>query len=879
MILKNGSYQGEYTELTELQQLNYYLLYDRPKADELKETFYKLNGDGTNHPRLIVNDAKIAQIKELAKTDSYYKSLVDDAIALADADLTDEILTYSFNDDMRTNTNADRFEIRIKKLAFAYLLTGDEKYAERAWKELESVSTFPDINFSHVIDAGIWSSGLAFGYDWIYDYLNEEQRKTLSDAIIRLSLKTLNRAYYAGLPSNGTAGTNNGGGIQATNAFVRWKGNYSTFVNCGAIIASLAVAEDAPDLAFDTIEKALQSLEYAMIGFSPDGIWIESPNYWRTMIQDMAYSYGSLDSVMGTNYGLMDAPGIEETCRNLINYTSPNQRFSYGDDQTSSSLLFSFDSFSYFSHYFNQRDVAMMRKIKLDDELRVKYGNKMDAADPSILDVTYYIPGVTEEDLNTIKRVSVAKGMESFVVHEDFTDPNALFFAAAGGPTTFYHEHNDGGDFTFDLNGEAWAYIIGAGNYNVGSYQTRYSSRAEGHNTLTINPDEDLSQQAGSFAEIIDYGESDYGAYAVMDMTSLYKDAEDMKRGFYIGDNFSSVTVRDEMRFKEKVTGYWFMHTDADATMLDKNTIILSKNGKSITVKVNVDKAALYDVSIMKAEKLPTSPVVDGDGSYPNIRKVAIYFEGTAADINVEMAEVTGTDGGTSISEWTAPEKGNTDENSDFSYTLYADGAKCYNMNKIPVIDVENRPAVTVKANDPTKTARVEAMETEPNKVKIIVTDPTTNQERIYIAAYTDKGEDVIRIGYDVLNVADFSVGTEPEPENIGPNMFDNDMTTRWTTYTSGDEVILDLGSEQEINAITAAFWRGSSRTYKFNVSFSQDGVTYAQEESFKSSGDSEDYEIFSVGSKKARYVKLTGLGNTANTNTNLLELRVLKRK
>ena len=333
------------------------------------------------------------------------------------------------------------------------------------------------------------------------------------------------------------------------------------------------------------------------------------------------------------------------------------------------------------------------------------------------------------------------------------------------------------------------------------------------------------------------------------------------------------------MKFTSKSTGYWFMHTDADATMLDENTIILSKNGKAITVKIDVDKAVRYDVSIMEAAALPSSPKLEGDGSYPNLRKIAIYFEGTQADINVRMAEVVKTDAMPPISEWKAPEGGVGGEDEDFSYKLYANGQECINKGKIPVIDSGKLPEISVVPNDPAKTARIEPLEAEPDKVKIIVSDNESKQERIYVAAYTNKGEDVIYGGYNILPVVNYSVGSLPEPENAGPNMFDNDMTTRYTTYTSGDEIILDLGERYEVNAIAAAFWRGSTRTYSFKVSFSDDGITYVGEDSYRSDGESEDYEIFNVGSKQARFVKFTGMGNTANSNTNLIELKVLKRK
>ena len=708
-IMKTNSYYAAFTELTQFQQLNFFMMYDRPLKEQLEEQFLQAVNKEDSHPRLLINDEKIKEIKELAKTDLYYKSLIDGAIKLADSAMGDKVAVYAFNDNMRTNSNAEKFETRVKKLAFAYLLTGDKKYADRAWLEMDSVSRFPDINFSHVIDTGMWSSGLSFAYDWLYDYMTPEQRKQICDAIVRLELEPIGRAYYSGMPSNGSSGTARGGGIQATNMFARWKSNYGAFVNSGVMISALAVCGEAPDIAFDCLEKSIRSWEYVLMGFAPDGVWLESPNYWKTMLSDMAYSFGALEGVYGNTFKLMEAPGIEKTCRDLLGYTSLNQRFGYGDDQPSDKVFLSFDSFSFFSKYYNQKDVAMVRKIKLDPDLRKKYGNRMETADMSILDIIYYMPDVTEDDLNTIKRVDVMRGMESFVVHEDFKDPNAFFLSAAGGPTTFYHAANDAGDFTFDMNGEAWGYIIGAGNYNVGDAETRYSTRAEGHNTLTINPDEKYSQRAGSFCKLIDYDESDYGAYAVYDMTDLYEAGKDMKRGFMVSNDFTKLTVRDEMTFKENSNGYWFMHTDADAFKLDENTIILSKHGKSITCKINVDKAAKYNISIMEAYRLPTSPQLEGDATYPKIRKIAIYFEGKEADLDVQFGETVSNESGLPISQWTAPTEGNKENQANFAYKIFADGIECNNKSIIPLINPNRYPDIELNRRIQTALAGLRA--------------------------------------------------------------------------------------------------------------------------------------------------------------------------
>ena len=64
---------------------------------------------------------------------------------------------------------------------------------------------------------------------------------------------------------------------------------------------------------------------------------------------------------------------------------------------------------------------------------------------------------------------------------------------------------------------------------------------------------------------------------------------EKMDRGFYIGDNYESLRIRDEMSFSKTVTGYWHMHTEAEVFQLDEHTMLLSKNGKNLILHADYE--------------------------------------------------------------------------------------------------------------------------------------------------------------------------------------------------------------------------------------------------------------------------------------------------
>ena len=68
---------------------------------------------------------------------------------------------------------------RVYTLALLYRLDGDQRYAERAWQELEAAAQFQDWNPRHFLDTAEMTHAFAIGYDWLYDVWTPEQRATL----------------------------------------------------------------------------------------------------------------------------------------------------------------------------------------------------------------------------------------------------------------------------------------------------------------------------------------------------------------------------------------------------------------------------------------------------------------------------------------------------------------------------------------------------------------------------------------------------------------------------------------------------------------------------------------------------------------------------
>ena len=156
-----------------LQSLNDYALYERPDTRKITSDFENSGYSGV-HPRLMADASDFARIRQMTKTDENMKKWAEDVIREADEFVaTPEVLIYELRDNIRLWYVSNDFIRRISALGMAYQLTGDKKYSDRAWREMESVANFPSWHPEHSIDVGAMAIGYALGYDWLYETYTE----------------------------------------------------------------------------------------------------------------------------------------------------------------------------------------------------------------------------------------------------------------------------------------------------------------------------------------------------------------------------------------------------------------------------------------------------------------------------------------------------------------------------------------------------------------------------------------------------------------------------------------------------------------------------------------------------------------------------------
>lgn len=142
-----------------------------------------------SHPVLFFNKSDIPQLRSLASTT--HKAIWDVIKGYVDHHIEDQPVVKP-----SPITYIRHYESIIEAFALAYVLSGDEKYAEAAKNWILTVCSYPSWENTAV---GLLASaemliGVSIGYDWIYDYLGNAERKVIED---KLRIEATEKYYLA----------------------------------------------------------------------------------------------------------------------------------------------------------------------------------------------------------------------------------------------------------------------------------------------------------------------------------------------------------------------------------------------------------------------------------------------------------------------------------------------------------------------------------------------------------------------------------------------------------------------------------------------------------------------------------------------------------
>lgn len=856
-----------------MSDVSKYMKMQLPDAETIKKDF-KERSEG--HPRILATASDWDKIRKNIETYPEFAEWHKKIMAQADSKLMTATEYYHYEVQENILHPARRFKEKMLYWGYAWKITGNRKYVDKAVEEMKAVCEFPDWSPVHPLDTGELLFGSAIGYDWMYEALTDEQRKTIEEGTKRLGIDVLRSAYYGRLRTENSFGSLSGGN------FVMSPTNFNVVVNGGLTAAALAYGDIYPDECFDSVSKAIQSLGYMLPLFEPSGGWEEGPNYWNYTTAYLANMVSALYSACGTDYGIMKHPGVSLTPHYAIYLDSFQGLNNFSD--TSRGWSWDSPQFSLFGTMMNEPGFTYQRYIAL-------MGQNPNAS-PTVFDMIWL--DISQTDAKPeLPLDNLTPGIDMVSMRENWDMSDAMNFGAHGGNNTAYHGHYDGGTWIFDILGERWAIDLGMDEKSYVGYSMNvlYRTRTEGHNMLVFNPSADPGFNNNSYTPVIRYETKPKGGIVVYDNSEGYKAwTNNVTRGFYIGDERRSLTVRDEFTVNSKDTEvYWSMHTPADIT-IDGNNAILSINGKQVLVEFASDIPG-FEILSLKAEPLPGS-VVNNDimAKDPDINKLCLHARVSGSAYIEAKLSALGEPASKSgmlnapISTWEIPD-GELIKRGDSALTgLTVNGEPLAefkpNKTTYSIAVLEGQPIPVIGAESANGKVEIN-QSTDVNKpATICAYDASGLYNTNYVINYVllKKPQDVFGMTRNI--VYNLSVSSTPEEANIGPNMLDGDLSTRWAGRGVGEWAVFDLGEVKSIDAFALAYEWGDERRYSYSIEVSEDGDFYTQIYDGASSGTTEDMELVKLANRvNAKYVKLVGKGNTVNEWNGVREFAILTNK
>ncbi len=117
--------------------------------------------------------------------------------------------------------------------------------------------------------------------------------------------------------------------------------------------------------------------------------------------------------------------------------------------------------------------------------------------------------------------------------------------------------------------------------------------------------------------------------------------------------------------------------------------------------------------------------------------------------------------------------------------------------------------------------------------------------------------------------------GFEPGSSNTPENSMDFNFNTRWSVEGNEEWIMYDLGETKIVTSVDIAFYRGNERNAYFSISLSNDGITFVEVFNGQSGGVTWWYENFDFLDQEARYVLITGMGNSSNYWNSITEVSI----
>ncbi len=564
------------------------------------------------HPRLLASPSRFVWLRNsvasnsIPQLSSWWQSYSNSATAV----LAQPLSVY--DPDVRGTILATSRAVmdRMYKLATVWRMNGNTNFAERAWQELEQVAStnFPDWHPAHFLDTAEMTHACAIGYDWLYEYWTPERRTVIRNSIINKGLKQSLTLY-----------TNNSSWV-ASGA-----NNWNLVCNGGMVIGALAVADENQAMSRYILSKALPSAGAVMRHYTTDnGGWYEGPGYWDYTTDYNIRLIAGLESALGSDFGLNRVKAFAETGLNPIYMVGPVKlSFNYADAGAGNmrgAQMF------YLGRRFHRPEFSWYERNNAS----------VDALDLLWYDASGADPRTSELPVDNCFRGPTGAApyytADAVTLRTRWQDSRATFVGFKAGEIGASHGNLDAGSFVLDALGVRWAHDLGGDDYALPGYfsepqrWTYYRLRAEGHNTLVINPASSADQVVDALPPMILFASDSERSVAVADLTKASPAVGKHWRGIRLFQKRRWVMVQDEVTIASPARLWWFMHIHTNTTaVIDPSgaAVMLTQGSERLWI-TNLLGVGTFTIS--NAVPLATSPNPAGQNANSNYRKLAMQL-------------------------------------------------------------------------------------------------------------------------------------------------------------------------------------------------------------------------------------------------------------
>lgn len=789
--------------------------------------------------------ADFTRLRSSVAADATGKGLYERVLSKANAIVAQPVIAYDPQHPERLYDASQAIWDRVTTLALSWQLSKNNSYAERLWIELSNAANFPNWNPSHFLDTATLSQAVGLGYDWLYEYWTPERRQVLSGAVVSKGLNPALSQY------------------KQNAAWTKQVGNWNVVSNSGLGLAALAVRDIEPVLADSVLDYSVASIQNGLKGYVPDGGYREGLQYWGYATQNLVQYGMALRSATGNDQGILGSDAVKSSGQFPLYLTGPSgQGFNYSDSKNSE-LPPALGAMG------GLYDNPVYTKMAYDTALK---GNINQFA------LLWYRPGAAQKTAvqGNLGLDRYFRGAEVATMRSAWEQSDATFVALKAATTADNgHPHLDAGSFVLDALGVNWASELGPDNYGLPGYTdglatggrwNYYRTRAEGSNTVVLNPGMGPDQNPTSNSVIERTQSSASKALAVANLDSVNPAGTTWKRGVSLIDNRQQVVLQDEIKATSNLDAWWFMHTDASVQVsADGRSAVLTKQGKQMLVRIL--GAAPTAFSLLPAQPLPSSPQGAGQATNAGFQRLAIHVTGVpAATISVQFTPLrTGqtvppVESSTPLSSWTTG--GTSSELSGLTLggtpiTAFSPGTLTYDSTAAPDSAV---PQIGATAPAGSQVSISQAVSV-PGRATVSVSQagkaPST------YSVFIGKGS------YEISGVtATASVAT-------AKSTYDGDLSTKWVV--GGNQSLkYDLGAVRRVAAVSISWASTGPTPSLYSVRTSSDGVAWVTQRSAPLP-QSTAWATTDFAPTNARYVSVdVDSQNIATRYTGIYELKIL---